>query len=483
MKKILNIKKLYFFGFFLLCFCAIAYLGQNIVLQNVFADNNVVTNLSSVLYLQSVEAQKNGATYQAEFINTSTPYLKHTVITTITTSPVSFDDLSETEKQTIISNMQWSVNSLAISFTNSVYSCDDFDLVLQGQNLDITPKKSGPILIECNLNGFKTQINLMCNYAEPTQVNITTSDLLVQSYENYQPITLSAELNLQEYLNPNKTYTYNWYLNNQLLSEKTSILVLSKYMIKIGIMDISVEIDENKLLYDTEQIEITTDVDIPVSISHTGELEQTVGQNNTPITFVATIPVTDTYEVIWYLQSPSSDVFKKLNVQENSYTFNPLANTVGKYKIIAKIIYRNISQFSEIISFEIKPQEVSEEIQFTITATEYSNNSTNVSGFNCTIDTEEYYNDQDVIWYVGEKPFALGSDVDFSPIYAGEYVIEVRVREDNGAISKPICSYTLYAKTLQNVNIWVYISIALVVFVCFCVTSIIISNKVREKIW
>ena len=485
MKKTNIIKNLYCFTYFLMFFFAITLISENILMQKVFAENNIITNLTSVLYLDDIEAEKNGATYQANFINTSTPYLKHTVKTTITTSPTSFEDLEEIDKQTIISDMQWYVNGLAISFTNSTYTCNDFDLILQGQNLDITPKKSGPILIECNLNGIRTQINLMCNYTDPTQVNITTTDNLIQTYENYEEITLTADFNLKDYLNPNVSYTYNWYINNQRLSETTNTLLLTKELIRIGIMEISVEVNENKLLFDTIQIEITTEEQIPISITYSGELIQTIGENTTPIVFLATIPVTDNYQVIWYLQSPTSDIFKKLNTQENSYTFNPLSNSnnVGKYKILAKIIYRNITQISDIISFEIKAQEVTTEKQFKITTTEYNNTTTNVSAFICNVDTKDYFDDKNVVWYVNGKAYALGSSIEFEPIYAGEYILEVRIKNDNGTTSNPISTYNINAKTLKNVNIWIYISVGLVVFIGFCVTAIVISNKVREKIW
>ena len=76
-------------------------------------------------------------------------------------------------------------------------------------------------------------------------------------------------------------------------------------------------------------------------------------------------------------------------------------------------------------------------------------------------------------------------EFEFNPEIANEYIITVKLLNADGTsavqtISKPL---VVQPKALESNNIWMYCGIAAAALVIICIASIIISNKVREKIW
>ena len=154
------------------------------------------------------------------------------------------------------------------------------------------------------------------------------------------------------------------------------------------------------------------------------------------------------------------------------------------HKIFAQATIDNVYVKSDIYEIVINPKPATEEHEFTITTNAYSNTSTNVQAFDCKIDTENYYEEDEIVWMVNKEVYATGSHIKFEPSLAGEYVIVVKLLNADGTVGEAISkTITLNAKTIQQNALWIYISIAVVCLVAICISSILISNKMREKIW
>ncbi len=476
------------FIFVLMVFSIFSF--NTINLQNVLAQDPSVTSITSTLnYIENdLEVQKNNGIYQINFEkNIQNPYKTYLVKTDITMSDFS---IPTTE---IIDQMTWTIKNLTtqqtdnISFSSSEYINEYYKLELHGKDISITPLKPCTIEVISTLQSQSSKITICCNYAVLERINIQNENSLTQLYESFSDIKLNVILEYADYLDPSISYNYIWKIGSQTLTDKSSSITITKDMIKIGETEISVEIENNQKISATIKLVITTNEDYVINITHSGNLVQTYDDHNQPISFTADVPITKDYQITWFLKSPDDHIYKKQSTQTNqkNYTFNPLQNPTGTYKIFAQATtIDNIVVTSEVYEIVINPKVVTEEKEFTIVTKTYSNASTNVQAFDCTIDTQNYYDEDEIVWLVNGSMYALGSHIKFEPSLAGEYIIQVRfINADNtlgNSISKTI---TLNAKTIGQNTLWIYISISLVVLIGLCVSSIIISNKMREKIW
>lgn len=491
-------KKLYliFISFCLViasCFCV----SKNFV----FAEANTVTSLSCGLYRLTTDVTplpNENNIYNLDFnqeynennalSDDNTPYGKYIVGVNVSTAPIAYEDIEDiNEKQTIFNALSWTINNTPISFENYKFVCDNYILELhtnysQRINLAITPLQAGNLIVGCSYNGISTQLTIFANYATPSNISLETTDNLVQLFEDYTDITFTTKLNYLKYLDETKSYTYIWKLNGQTLDHSQKTITLTKQMVKIGNLNLSVEVEELPLLNASETIVISTNTNIDISVTSTGgSLQQVLGEDNQPIVFDATVPVTSEYTVSWFLKSPNSNVYKKQSTTTSKYSFEPLEKGVGKYKLFAQVSLNDSSIISEIFVINITPKKVTDKT-FTITCKEYNNNATGVTSFACTIDTKDYYSEDDIIWSVNSVQYAKGSSFNFEPSVANEYIISVKLKNNDGSITTPQFA-VVKAKSIQKTDIWIYILIAVAALAVICTTSIIVSNKLREKIW
>ena len=481
-------KKMYFLFVFILClFCASNLNSAS--LTSAFADNTTVSNISiSMHYLQNeLEVQKENEIYQINFENnTQIPYQTYKIKTDITMADAS----SATTE--IINQITWTVENLTnettqnVSFSSNIFNDEYYTLELIGKDINITPLKPCTLNIICSLQSSQSQISVCCNYANLERINIQNNNSLTQLYETFSDIVLNAVFEFEDFVDPTLTFNYIWKIGTTTLSNKTSSITITKDMIKIGTTEISVEIENNKKLSATVELVISTNEDYVINITHSGNLVQTYDEHNQPIKFTADVPITKEYQISWFLKYPNSHIYKKQNIQSNQkdYTFNPLQNIVGTYKIFAQATIDNVYVKSDIYEIVINPKPATEEHEFTITTNAYSNTSTNVQAFDCKIDTENYYEEDEIVWMINKEAYATGSHIKFEPSLAGEYVIVVKLLNADGTVGEAISkTITLNAKTIQQNALWIYISIAVVCLVAICISSILISNKMREKIW
>ncbi len=486
-------KKIYYlFVFALIIFSVLSF--NNNGLTNVLAQEPSVTSISSTLnYIDNdLEVSKNNGIYQINFEkNLQTPYKTYLVKTDIVLSD------SSVATNEIIEQITWTINNKTtletdnISFSANVYNNEYYNLELHGKDITLTPLKPCTLELICTLQTQSSKITVCANYATPEKVTIQNTDIhdntITQLYETFSDIELNAVFEYADFIDKSINYKYIWSIGSQTQTNKTSSITITKDMVKIGETNISVEIENNQKISATIKLVITTNEEYSINIKHSGNLIQTYDEHNQPINFTADVPITKDYQITWFLKSPNSHIYKKQNTQtvEKSYTFNPLQNPTGTYKIFAQATtVDGIVVVSDVYEIIINPKVVTEEKEFTIVTNTYSNLSTNVQAFDCTIDTQNYYDEDEIVWLVNGSMYALGSHIKFEPSLSGEYIIQVRlINADNtlgNAISKTI---TLNAKTVGQNTLWIYISVSIVVLIGLCVSSIIISNKMREKIW
>ena len=347
----------------------------------------------------------------------------------------------------------------------------------------IVPIKAGSTNISCSIYNLNTQISIDCAYANPTSLTLEyDQSLLNQLYENFQPVTINTSLNFQDWLNSDTSYTYEWMLGSQLLTNTTSSLTVDKSMIKIGNYLLTVTI-EGTLLQASVRLVITTEQDYDVTVTvDQNLLEQNYTDVPVPIEFDASIAVQESYEVSWYLKSPNSLIYSLQPTTSSRYTFITTEHGIGEFKVFAVVSYENTNYFSQLYTIKINPREVQQGQVFNITYTEYVSENTGLTAYRCSVDAEEYYESEDVIWSVNGIQYANGLTFNFEPTQAQEYIISVRMRNTNGTYTTAP-AVPLTARVVQQVEMWVYILIAAVVIVIICIASILISNKAREKIW
>ena len=182
--------------------------------------------------------------------------------------------------------------------------------------------------------------------------------------------------------------------------------------------------------------------------------------------------------------SPRSNIYQKQNSTNTTYTFNSLAVSSGTYKIFAKLSTSDGQEFiSNIITIKINPEEKAPPTTFDIQVEKYDNRETGVEGFKFSIDLQDYYNEDNIVWFVEGQTQGKGKEIIFNPTIANSYKVEVKLLDDYGNIIKSLNWKNVEAKSMQANSMWIYISLATVVLTIICVLSIIISNKKREKIW
>lgn len=473
--------------------CFAFLLGISFTSSNnyVFAETPTLNSITSSIYLQGTVVPLTNGVYEANFGSIQTPYLTYTVKTKISTSPLGYDDLDNDTKQIINSQIVWKIGEDVISFSNGTFTNQNYELTLQENNLIIKPLKSGTYKITTTLLDKSYSSTLKCNYATPNAITLENDKALSQIYENYEPITFTASLNYQDFLDPNANYKFNWYIKygtneTKLIENQTqSKLTLDATLIKIGKITISVELDQIKSVFKSVELTITTEQTYTLQINVDGNIEQYLDQTVSPINFTASLPISTEYTVVWFMKKPNTNNYEKLATTNNQFTFNPLLFTSGEYKLFAQAIMQENSVMSEIISIKLLATEHTTTDPLVITKQEY-NASTNVQGYKLSIDiSKTNYSEEQIIWYINGTALARGSSFIFAPTYAGSYFVQAKLADENGNQTSTILTATeeLNCQALQQTQIWIYISIAGVALVLICVASILISNKVREKIW
>jgi subtilase family serine protease len=128
---------------------------------------------------------------------------------------------------------------------------------------------------------------------------------------------------------------------------------------------------------------------------------------------------------------------------------------------------------------------------FSIKVETYSNEDTGLEAYNLYIEEiDENYDQSRIIWYVasGENTKAvakrLGSSYEFIPEISTNYIITVKLLSKDGKTETTIANpIALTPKAVQGTSIFLILGIAVGVLAVLCVATILISNKVREKIW
>ena len=493
------------FCYFFIAFCMILscmfFAKQE---ASVLYADNTVTGISIALYQSTLASElplenENGV-YSLPFnknfsdneqiSESNLPYKKYYIGITVQTSPVTFEGLPFAEKVTIYGEIlsSFEINGELVEFTSQTAKTDDYEITAYGDyssriNMSFCSYKSGPMVISCSAGNYSASMTAKCEYAEPSSLDLVTQDSISQLYENFSPIRFTALFNHTKYLDPNAQYTYIWTLDDTTLSVNTNYLQITKEMIKIGSLRLTLEIEELPLLFAQKTLTITTEIGYKVSVTHSGgELTQTIGQNNQPINFVASIPTTENYIISWYLKSSDTNIYQKQKTNGTNFSFNPLAYSAGKFKLFAEAITTetDISIRSDIFVISLETKKAEEQKKFDINCKEYDNAGTSVTAFECSVDAGEYYLEDEIVWSINGIQYAQGSHFNFEPQFADDYVISVRLKNASGTSTNSIA---VRAKTVQSTNIWLYAGIAIGVLVIICTFSIIISNKKREKIW
>ena len=472
---------------FTILFSFMFLLGSSSPVTALFASENTVSVLNSQILLGSGEAPKENGIYVADFVSETKPYNELIFETSITTYPTDYSSLTTIEKEAINNSLSWTINGEAISANSTDYTAN-----VIGKDLVINILKPNTYVIAVSANGVSTSQTIKAKYAVPTQLSISADKDLNQLYETFEDTTLSAEFNLQNYLDNNIEYTYEWTIDNAVQTNTTKTLTITKNMIsKIGTMKISCTVAELPLLSANVSLNITTDENFTLNISHEGgELTQTLGDVNStaPIQFMATIVADSEYRIDWYMKKPNTNTYKKLNATGETFTFKPMIDytIVGEYKIFAQATLADQIVTSEIVvvTLKSKPIELGENL-FEITYEKFDNSSTGVESYKCSIDVGEFCDENKLVWFVGTSAMKIGKEFEFNPEIANEYIITVKLLNEDGSsvvqtISKPL---VVEPKALETSNIWVYCGIAAGALVLICIATIIISNKVREKIW
>lgn len=496
------------FSFLLIGVCVSTF-TINEIAHAALPDNISAQSISSGLYYNTIGDAliSENNVYSLAFNNnfaedetidtTNNPYGTYYLGIDIETYPRNYADLDYSEKQQIyrdvLSNI--TINGTLISFNdNEVTNQGNYILYADDDNAEyfdtydrmyirIVPIKAGSTNISCSIYNLNTQISIDCAYANPTSLTLEyDQSLLNQLYENFQPVTINTSLNFQDWLNSDTSYTYEWMLGSQLLTNTTSSLTVDKSMIKIGNYLVTVTI-EGTLLQASVRLVITTEQDYDVTVTvDQNLLEQNYTDVPVPIEFDASIAVQESYEVSWYLKSPNSLIYSLQPTTSSRYTFITTEHGIGEFKVFAVVSYENTNYFSQLYTIKINPREVQQGQVFNITYTEYVSENTGLTAYRCSVDAEEYYESEDVIWSVNGIQYANGLTFNFEPTQAQEYIISVRMRNTNGTYTTAP-AVPLTARVVQQVEMWVYILIAAVVIVIICIASILISNKAREKIW
>ena len=478
--------------------CIFASFGA-IIGSTIYADSITVTNITTKVrdgvdsYLTIGADNMYHARFNAEATN---PYKTHTVeLSLFLSTGQKFDEIGGADKNAIIERTIWSVNGTSIVWNNFTFENSSFKLTLSGKDLEITPCKAGAYTITCSIDNATVTTTLMCDYAEPTTLNLKVEGQKEQLYETFTDITLTAVINNTEYLDPNKEYTYLWYINttdqkNLITNQTSNTLIITKNMIKIEKMKFIVVLAQNTTLQKSTDITITTEQQYTVTLNQTQPLELEI--TDTAVNLKATVP-SSTYEVIWFLCYPNNFLFEMQTTTESGFTFNPSNYSPGKYKVFAKAIItedanKKVESISDVLVITIlKPEvDIDKDVELEITPRAYANKDTGVQGFELSVDLQGAYPEDRIVWLIDGAAYGRGSQINFDPILAGEYYIQIRLLDNNGRVINaggPLADLTFEAEPVQTDSLWIFIGCAVGAIIILCVLSIIISNKKREKIW
>ena len=499
-------KKSFLYFFITICLVFSCAFFANNQAKILYADNDLtVVDLNVALYetpspnelpmdnsdsVYTINFNDNFSDTQ-EISESNLPYKKYYIGIEISTSPYPFEELDWQQKMALLDNISatFTINETSVEFDGTTAKTNDYEIVaLLGDlsyriYLSICSYKPGAMVVACSAGYFSSRMTINYRYAEPSNIELTTTDSLNQLYENYTPIRLTAVLNNLRFLNPSAEYTYLWTLDGSELDIKTNYLQITKDMVKVGTLKLTLEIVELPLLIAQKTISISTEIGYEISLTHTGgEMTQTVGDNNQPINLTASIPTTETYTITWYLKKADTNIYQKQNSNGQVFLFNPVIYSTGVYKVFAEA-YTNQTQLtvrSDILVIELKTKPADIEKKFDIMYKEYNNAETNVTAYECSVEASEYYKEDEIVWYINDIQIAQGSHFNFIPQFADDYVIMVRLRNATGTSTNSIA---VRARSVESTNIWLYIAIAVVVLIGICALSIVISNKKREKIW
>lgn len=502
-------KTLYFAFFALMVFVTLGFASTNsvvfadlpsdvtassidIALYDAMGNSNPLPNENNVYSIDFHDFDENSA------INATSnnPYGTFYIGITVNTQPL-YEALTPDEKLQIFRDVRNGIfiNGSSVSFGNSeitnagnyiVYS-PELSEFYEGARIfiRITPIKSAITSISCEVYNLSAQLTLNCEYATP---NILTIDPPVsnQLYETFESVTFTATPNYQDWLDQDNPLTYEWTLNSQLQTGNTNTFTVTNDMIAVGDYTIAVTIP-GTTLQASAVLHIGTEQSYTVTVTHNGELEFVYGEYLQPISFNASIPVQETYTVDWFLKSPDSSIYD-FQLTAPAYDFLSAEYSIGEYKVFAIVRYNSENYYSEIFTITINPAQVEESHTFTINMEQYENDYTGLTGYEFSIDAEDYFLSDQIVWFVrddgGSRRSQTGFTFNFQPTEIKNYVITVysQVGSTLTPLNSPGESITP-RRIGQVVDIWVYVVIAAAVIVILGVVSIIISNKAREKIW
>ena len=466
--------------------------------QNVNAESYTITGISIDINNEDTSKpipDENG-NYHASFKTNTVKETDPHYSTFVIKSKISTNPQTSLIDQSTINAIVWKINGSALSFNNGAIDNNEYTVQLIGKDIKFTPKLPKTFIFKNSLNGFDSNtISLISDYATPTQIKIVPSGgSLQQLYEDYSQITLKAVLNYQEYLDPSINYTFSWYKNStddsNKLPETSNTLVITKSMLELKKMKFFVKLNNWTLKDDSIEIEITTNASYSIKISTLGKLEQTIGKDLESLSITASlslneennIKIPDKAIINWYVLTPKSNVYQKQQTTNIEYTFNPLEYSAGNYNIFARLIIDENEYVSNVISIKLNPKERTAPT-LEIQVEKFNNNSTGVEGFKFSVDLQDYYNPENIVWLIEGQTQGTGNEITFSPTVANDYKVEVKLLDSKGEPIKSLTWKNVEAKSMQATHMWIYITVAGIVLIGICTASIIISNKKREKIW
>ena len=467
--------------------------------QNVNAESYTITGISIDINNEDTSKpipDENG-NYHASFKTNTVKETDPHYSTFVIKSKISTNPQTSLIDQSTINAIVWKINGSALSFNNGAIDNNEYTVQLIGKDIKFTPKLPKTFIFKNSLNGFDSNtISLISDYATPTQIKIVPSGgSLQQLYEDYSQITLKAVLNYQEYLDPSINYTFSWYKNStddsNKLPETSNTLVITKSMLELKKMKFFVKLNNWTLKDDSIEIEITTNASYSIKISTLGKLEQTIGKDLESLSITASlslneennIKIPDKAIINWYVLTPKSNVYQKQQTTNIEYTFNPLEYSAGNYNIFARLTTIDKNEYvSNVISIKLNPKERTAPT-LEIQVEKFNNNSTGVEGFKFSVDLQDYYNPENIVWLIEGQTQGTGNEITFSPTVANDYKVEVKLLDSKGEPIKSLTWKNVEAKSMQATHMWIYITVAGIVLIGICTASIIISNKKREKIW